>query len=343
MLSTRSIAQVLRPTRLPVWPVAWGALGWGFDLVGLPSASRSLEQRFGGRVTPMQLPGEADPFLMLVHHRHTFSRWDPVRPLSRWLLPEGFPAHPHRGVMTVTYVLEGGMRHRDSTGQKMTYRQGSVQWLTAGKGVLHEEMWDTTQPVHELYQIWINLPRKHKFDPPSIQLLGPAECDPERPSHPLPCVEEDGVRTSVLAGNYRGTLSPVSVPTPVHLLHVQWTKKATWEWDELPAGHTALFHVRRGSVQVGERTVHAGELAFLTPSEEQRVRFLSSDADLLLLAGAPLREPVAIGGSMVMNTPAEVEQAHSDFQAGAFGVPWSPQASDEEWRAALFAPNPRTR
>ena len=141
-------ARVVRHPRLPVWPAWQGIVLLALSLspATRPLADK-LEAQFGGRVCPMQFdPVECDPFVLLVHHRHSFRPFDPFRPLfSALILPEGFPAHPHRGFETVTYVLPGkaGLVHRDSLGCKMSYGDGACQWMTAGAGMLHEEMWDT--------------------------------------------------------------------------------------------------------------------------------------------------------------------------------------------------------
>lgn len=340
----RPLADVTRSIRLPVWPVAGGVAGWFSQAVGLGGLSMAIERRFGGRVQPMQLPPAAsDPFLMLVHHVHTFSPWDPLRYLSALVLPEGFPAHPHRGFETVTFVLEGGIRHRDSAGVKMVYRSGSVQWLTAGRGVLHEEMWDPGARRQELYQLWVNLPREHKWDAPEIQLLGPADVQTTGiPQHPLPEGEVGGVRLSVLAGSCHGVVSPVRTRSPLGLVRLEWTAPGDFVWDDVPATHTALVFVRRGSVAVGGRTVHRGELATFTRGAavpaRLRLTALEADTDVLLLTGAPLGEPVAMSGAMVMNTAAEVEAAYHDLQRGQFGSSWSPHASDEDWQTAIGRP-----
>lgn len=120
---------------------------------------KALEDKFGGRVCPMMFLNEntnADPFILLVHHRHSFNRLDPFRYLTRLIIPEGFPSHPHRGMSTLTYVLQGSLRHRDSMGFKQIYSGGSAQFLRASKGILHEEMWHLTHPFHEdleLFQV----------------------------------------------------------------------------------------------------------------------------------------------------------------------------------------------
>lgn len=170
------LASLSAPPRLPVWPVFPGVVLSALDLLGQGPLARRLEDEgVGGRVAPMQLPPEASPFVLLVHHRHRFNSRQPVRPLSRLLLPEGFPAHPHRGFETVTMCLKGGMVHRDSLGLKQSYgegRGGDTQWLTAGGGLLHEEMWNGDEE-QELYQLWVDLPARSKLDPPSLSVLSP--------------------------------------------------------------------------------------------------------------------------------------------------------------------------
>ncbi len=330
-----------------MWPVAGGLAAFTSELVGLRGLARGLEGRFGGRVQPMSLPaGAGDPFLMLVHHRHSFSPWDPLRPLSALVMPEGFPAHPHRGFETVTYVLEGALRHRDSAGVKMVYRGESAQWLTAGRGVLHEEMWDTTQRDHELYQLWVNLPRAHKLDPPRIQLLGAGDVDAHSAGvtrAPLVVVDVDGSRVTVLAGSCRGVTSAVSTHSPMAVVRLSWAAAGVvFRWDDVPAAHTAWCFVRRGAVQVGGQRIEATHLARFAREAGGpggfRFESLAPDTDVLVLTGAPLGEPVAMGGSMVMNTDAEVAQAHHDYQAGRFGIPWPPSATDEAWRRGLGVP-----
>jgi redox-sensitive bicupin YhaK (pirin superfamily) len=345
MPELRPVADVTRHPRLPVWPVAAGLSSWASELVGLRRLAGALEDRWGGRVQPMQLPARTDPFLMLVHHRHTFSRWDPLRPLSALVMPEGFPAHPHRGFETVTFVLEGGMRHRDSSGVKMTYRAGSAQWLTAGRGVLHEEMWATELPTHELYQLWINLPRAHKWDAPEIQLLGDSDVQGGSPSRaPLPVSTIDSVRVTVLAGTCRGLRSPIHTRSPLAVVRLEWDAPGPFAWPEVPADHTALCFVRRGAVTIAGRPVRATELATLdrgnTWAPGLSLEATEPGTDVLWMTGAPLGEPVVMGGSMVMNTEREVAEAHRDYQAGLFGAGWSPTASDEEWARSWKAARP---
>jgi redox-sensitive bicupin YhaK (pirin superfamily) len=332
-VTVRRVLHRSRPPRLPVWPVAAGVTAWAAERLGLTGWAASIEDRFGGRVTPMSLPPEADPFLMLVHHTHSFSPFDPLRPLSALILPEGFAAHPHRGFETATYVIEGGLRHRDSAGVKMVTGSGSVQWLTAGRGVLHEEMW-APAPRQELYQLWVNLPARHKFDAPRIQLLGEGSVEGGAVDRaPLTVIERPGLRLTLLCGALAEARAATETRSPMAVARAEWSDAATWAWAEVPADHTALLYVRRGSVQVGGELVSAGELAVLAPGRLELAG--AAGADAMVMTGEPLREPIARGGSWVMNTAAQVQQADEDWRAGRFGAPWPPSASDAAWRAAI--------
>lgn len=167
---------ILQPTiKLPVWPVYNGVIAQVLDWLKLSDLSNRLINALGGRVQPISLASlDLSPFLLLVHHSHSFTPYDPFRAMTRWFLPEGFPAHPHSGFDTVTYCIRGGLRHRDSEGLSMRYGDGDVQWMRAGRGVIHEEMWDV-QPGRydriEIFQLWVNLPGEKKFVIPSVAML----------------------------------------------------------------------------------------------------------------------------------------------------------------------------
>jgi redox-sensitive bicupin YhaK (pirin superfamily) len=315
--------RVERNPRLPVWPVWAGVIdflvGWIFG----PEAGSKLEQNFlGGRVCPMQFDGKStSPFLLLVHHHHNFWKWDFVfRKLSAFVLPEGFPAHPHRGFTTLTYFLPrddnsngggggggGGFVHRDSMGVKQTYgSRGSyknqAQWLFTGRGILHEEMFDLVQrdfgeeqpgydSRYELYQLWVNVPGRHKLDPPRVQLLKETDCEGSRDDEtagtmPKVAMERTGVgddgkplviRTSVvvIAGSYRPSEKDTVVASqadPLHsdlsILHAtieetqssKSTESTTtgergWTYD-IPSGHeTLIVYVRKGSCTMVAQTI----------------------------------------------------------------------------------------
>eukprot|EP00471_Norrisiella_sphaerica_P013532 CAMPEP_0184499702 /NCGR_PEP_ID=MMETSP0113_2-20130426/42273_1 /TAXON_ID=91329 /ORGANISM="Norrisiella sphaerica, Strain BC52" /LENGTH=471 /DNA_ID=CAMNT_0026887713 /DNA_START=256 /DNA_END=1668 /DNA_ORIENTATION=- len=198
MVVRRRVKRVETPPRLPIWPVANGVIFTVLEFIGLKALAKVLEDKFGGRVAPMMLEYEdTNPFILAVHHRHSFAPLDVLRPVSKFILPEGFPAHPHRGFETITYVIKGGFSHRDSLGVKMRYwaekEKGdfkpAIQWLTTGKGVLHEEMWDVSKGIEkgpfeflgisqqELFQIWLNLPSREKLKSPRVQLFGQGSVD----------------------------------------------------------------------------------------------------------------------------------------------------------------------
>jgi hypothetical protein len=182
----RTVDRVEKFARLPVWPVWNGVLIFLVSKVFGDELAAKLENAIGGRVCPnFFVPERTSPFIMLVHHCHSFAPWDPLRYIQRTFFPEGFPAHPHRGFVTVTYFLKGGFEHRDSMGVKQMYgaekrhADKHTQWLMTGAGMLHEEMFDISSEdgflrpsSQELYQLWLNVPAAHKMDNPRVDLLG---------------------------------------------------------------------------------------------------------------------------------------------------------------------------
>lgn len=333
----RQITKVEKPIRLPVWPVVNGLACIALDLVGQGKLAASLEDNYGGRVAPMSLGSEADPFVLLVHHRHGFDSWDPVRPLFEALigLPEGFPAHPHRGFETVTATMRGGLRHRDSVGVEETYGDGDVQWLTAGKGVLHEEMWwwDEAKGGRgecELYQLWVNLPRAQSSGDPSTTVLRAADL----PTAATPGVVETDLDASggSITEGARGT-GPAR--GDVSLKRVALEPGARYE-RAVPRGATVLAYARRGGgVELGGAAVPRHSLAYTAKGGERLVvENASADeaAEILLLVGMPVNEPVAASGTWVVSTQAELAQADADYAAGRLGRPWPHTHTDAEWR-----------
>ena len=361
MSMTRVPYKVFRPTRLPVWP-AWQGVALGL-LSQLPGPFRGwadqLEDTFGGRVAPIQFdPVEADPFILLVHHRHAFRPLDFLRPLfSAVILPEGFPAHPHRGFETVTYVLPGraGLTHRDSEGCKMRYGDGAFQWMTAGRGMLHEEMWDVDAGVDaELYQIWVNLPPSAKMVPPRVQLLEPTEPTPKA-SQPAEVIREGattvrrapidfqrlaGGAVSVRTLADRSGGAGAQTYSPMTLLHVELNGAGAMHSVEVPEGWTCLVYVRRGAVGFGSSEVVASmhEMAVLARHGGESVTLTNAAGggaltDVLVLAGEPIGAPVVASGTMVMNSDVQVRQAMADYQRGDFGIPWEHTLADDAWAA----------
>ena len=252
--------------------------------------------------TPRQPP--VDPFLML----DAFGTDQPQDYIA------GFPPHPHRGFETVTYMLKGLMRHRDNHGGEGLLVPGSVQWMTAGRGIVHSEMPEQQEGRMRGFQLWVNLPATEKMTAPRYQEYGP-ERFPE--AEPLP-----GVRVKVIAGRVGEVLGAISQPaTEPTYLDVRLAPGARFA-HAVPADHTAFAYVYEGSARFGEgqetAAVESQELAVFGPGERIVVEGHDAGACLILVAGRPLREPVARYGPFVMNTQAELRQAFEDFQAGRF-------------------------
>lgn len=220
----------------------------------------------------------------------------------------GFPDHPHRGFETVTYMLAGAMEHRDHKGNTGNLRAGSVQWMTAGRGIIHSEMPKQERGLMWGFQLWVNLPAKDKMCPPRYQDI-PPEKVPE-------VTRPDGARIRVIAGESSGVRGAVSgIATNPLYLDVFLPPGARFE-QAVPPAHTAFCYVFEGIGQVGGRQLAAGQLGVLsegdtvvTTTAEEKVRFL-------LIAAAPLREPMARYGPFVMTTQAELRQAFVDYQSG---------------------------
>ena len=228
----------------------------------------------------------------------------------------GFPPHPHRGFETVTYLLAGRIRHRDSAGHEGVIEPGGVQWMTAGRGIVHSEMPEQEQGLLEGFQLWVNLPAKHKFAPPRYQ---------EFPAEAIPVERRgDGAVIKVIAGETsQGLRGPVDQPLTEPLyLDVQMPPGGLLT-EPIPDRHQAFIHVIQGRVEgrddAGQpRRIEAGELAILDGNGEIALWAGGDGARLLLIAGKPLGEPVARGGPFVMNTREQVQQAYEDFEAGRF-------------------------
>ena len=223
----------------------------------------------------------------------------------------GFPDHPHRGFETVTYMLAGRMRHGDNHGNVGLLRPGSVQWMTAGRGIVHSEMPEQENGLLWGFQLWVNLPAADKMTAPRYQ-----DIEPEA----IPAVALDGgVRVKVIAGEVGGRRGPVDgVATDPTYLDVTLPAGATFSHD-LPPDYTAFAYVSNGAVRIGGKTVCRGALAVLGPGNEIDIGAEGSEAArLIVVAGRPLHEPIAKYGPFVMNTEAELRQAVADYRAGRF-------------------------
>lgn len=356
----RPVARVEKFARLPVWPVWNGVLIWLISRLFGDAVGAQLEHRITGRVCPNFLnPQKTSPFVLLVHHCHSFAKLDPLRYLQRTFFPEGFPAHPHRGFTTITYILHGGFVHRDSEGIKQVYGSNhggnDVQWLFTGSGLQHEEMFDIDDTTtswnsrQELYQIWLNVPAKYKMNPPQIALLGPG-------NKSSPVVETSpNSFTRVIAGTFQGVSSAAPAMSEVAVFHVSLSSEAVWKY-RFPndSFETAFLYVRSGSLKVLRDDSPASSLSTEVPVHHTAYFEATGDtiqiqaglvggADFLFLAGAPLGEPCVASGSMVMNTNREIQVANDDYARGLFGQPWSHALTDSEWKDHLARFGPRGR
>jgi hypothetical protein len=223
----------------------------------------------------------------------------------------GFPWHPHRGIETVTYMLHGVVKHGDSMGNSGEIGDGQVQWMTAGSGVIHQEMPQKQKDYLRGLQLWVNLPASHKMTAPRYQ-----DIPPDR----VPAVTFDGVTVKVLAGEAQGQRGPVAgiVTEPLYL-DVALAPGASFR-QPLPPEHSAFAYVFEGEAGVGEPAspLKRGSLAVLGPGDSVLVSAGRDPARLLLLAARPLKEPIARYGPFVMNTRAEIAQAFQDLQNGTF-------------------------
>ena len=250
------------------------------------------------RVIGTQQLSYLDPFLML----DEFGSDRPGDYIA------GFPSHPHRGFETVTYMLDGRMRHRDNHGNEGLMTAGSVQWMTAGRGIVHSEMPEQEQGLMRGFQLWVNLPANEKMGEPRYQ-----EFDASRIPEVAPA---PGVAVKVIAGRVGDVAGPVQQPATDPLyLDVALAAGAVFE-QPVPPGHNAFAYVYEGAlVDAGK-----GELLAFAEGEGDGVRLQGGDgaSRVILVAGRPLGEPVARYGPFVMNTQAEIMQAVQDFQAGRF-------------------------
>ncbi|AKC88138.1 pirin family protein [Pseudoxanthomonas suwonensis] len=226
----------------------------------------------------------------------------------------GFPSHPHRGFETVTYMLDGRMRHQDNHGNEGLLTPGSVQWMTAGRGLVHSEMPEQESGRMRGFQLWVNLPAREKMTDPRYQEFAPDRIPVARPA--------PGVEVKVIAGRVGDTVGPIAQPATDPLyLDIALEPGVAWQY-ALPAGHNAFAYVFEGALAVGEgedaRPLENHEMGVLGGGGALALRAGSGGARLILVAGTPLREPVARHGPFVMNTRQELMQAFVDFQEGRF-------------------------
>lgn len=275
-------------------------------------SSRTVEQLITGRATSdgagvkltrvigQTLHRRLDPFLML----------DAFRSDSAEDYIAGFPDHPHRGFETLTYLIAGRMRHRDSTGNEGLLLSGGMQWMLAGRGVIHSEMPEQEDGAMEGFQLWLNLPARDK-------LTAPAYLDVQNADIPG-FTTGNGVHVRVLMGESHGVRGGVERPvTAPRVLDLHLPAGSTFS-DILPPEHHAALYVYRGEIQIAGAPVAERQLAVLSQAADPDGVTLSAatPSRVLLIAGRPLNEPIAAQGPFVMNTAAEIEAAIRDYQSG---------------------------
>jgi redox-sensitive bicupin YhaK (pirin superfamily) len=252
------------------------------------------------RVLTQDLQRRLDPFLML----DAFGSDRPDDYIA------GFPDHPHRGFETVTYMIAGRMRHRDSAGHEGLLESGGVQWMTAGRGVIHSEIPQQDEGLMEGFQLWLNLPARDKMNAPWYRDFKRADL----PKFVTPA----GVAVTVIAGASHGVAGAVTREATAPLyLDLEFATDGSYQ-QPLPAAHNAFVYVYRGEAGIAGRRVPVQRMALLAndPKADGVVLEAGAGARMLLIAGRPLGEPIAQYGPFVMNTQQEIFQAVDDFRAG---------------------------
>lgn len=285
-----------------------------------PFHGRSVEQQVIGQATRDGDGVKLTRVLTQAHQR----RLDPFLMLDNFGSDDpndyggGFPDHPHRGFETITYMIAGRMRHRDSAGHEGLLQNGGVQWMTAGRGVVHSEMPEQEEGVMEGFQLWLNLPSQQKLCPPGYQDIQSDNI----PELDLP----SGVKVRIISGEVCGVRGAVCrtadlFPTQTLYLDIHFTKNTTFQ-QALNPEHNAFIFVYRGNVKVvsehQETSVDLHRMAILHNEGNGVEISASSGSQLLLISGNPLNEPIAQYGPFVMNTREELMQAVDDFKAGLF-------------------------
>ena len=244
---------------------------------------------------------EFDPFLLFDHFAFNDPTEGPIR---------GFPIHPHRGIETVTYMLEGSVRHRDSLENQGSIGAGDVQWMTSGRGILHEEMPQRSEDGNIYgFQLWVNLPARLKMSEPRYQ---------EVSDQTIPAVEKDGAKIRLVAGTIDGISGPVTeiAASPLYM-DVQLAPDMDWS-QTVPEGHTTVAYVFEGEGVFSGETVSSVMMIKYEDGDHIHVKTENSPARFMLMAGAPFNEPIVPYGPFVMNTEEEIYQAIEDLRAGTF-------------------------
>jgi redox-sensitive bicupin YhaK (pirin superfamily) len=218
----------------------------------------------------------------------------------------GFPTHPHRGIETITYMIHGNFRHKDSRGGGGLLTDGCVQWMTAGKGILHSEIPEQKDGKLWGYQLWLNLPKKHKMVEPRYQHLSPET---------IPHVDKKGMSVNIISGEYEEIRGCASNWVKTHYFDVRLSKGVVFTF-KLEPGMNSCCYVHSGEVSICDKTVEQNNLVEFDNKTSLEITGSSEDAGFLFLAGMPNNEPIARGGPFVMNTREEIDQAFKDYRNG---------------------------
>ena len=242
-----------------------------------------------------------DPFLLFDHFAFNNPLEGPIR---------GFPTHPHRGIETVTYMLEGSVNHRDSLGNAGKIGSGDVQWMTSGRGILHEEMPRRSENGNIYgFQLWVNLPAAQKMGQPHYQEIS---------AMGIPVIEKDGATIRLVAGELDGTRGPVTeiAASPLYM-DVKLAPASKFIYP-IPRGHTALAYVFEGAAEFGNEVVESVSMAVFNDDGDQIEVKSQKGVQFMLIAGAPFKETIVPYGPFVMNTVEEIQQAIQELRNGTF-------------------------
>jgi quercetin 2,3-dioxygenase len=247
---------------------------------------------------------EHDPFLLFDHFAFNNPLEGPLR---------GFPMHPHRGIETVTYILDGSVSHRDSLGNAGVIGPGDVQWMTSGRGILHEEMPRRGESGNIYgFQLWVNLPAAQKMSQPRYQEVN---------SSAIPTIEKDGAKIRLVAGELDGIRGPVTeiAASPLYM-DIKLAPASRFIYP-IPSGHTLLVYVFEGTGEFGNEVVESVSMVVFNDDGDQLE--VKSDATgrgvrFMLIAGAPFKEPIVPYGPFVMNTAEEIRQTIAELRNGTF-------------------------
>ena len=239
-----------------------------------------------------------DPFLLLDH----FGSDDPKDYIK------GFPWHPHRGIETVTYMWTGEVAHGDSMGNKGIIKSGDIQWMTAGSGIIHQEMPQKYDGLMQGFQLWVNLPAKKKMIDPKYRGIEKEQ---------IPTVQKNGITIKVVAGKIDGVEGPIcDLAIDIEYFDVELAEAKTFE--HAKNSHNTVFaYVVNGSIEVHDKTITMGHFAVFGEGDLVKIGS-KKGAHFLFVSGEPLKEPVAWGGPIVMNTEEELERAYDELDEGTF-------------------------